>query len=73
MGKGIIESRKLGVVHMVHAVKSDKERGYFGSNQMNVAKESFGANVRIVLLGELHARVGNELIEEKIGKHGVPA
>ena len=33
---------------------------------------SFGRNESVVVLGDLNARVGNEMIEGKVTQHGVP-
>ena len=33
---------------------------------------SFGRNESVVVLGDLNARVGNEVIEGIVGRHGVP-
>ena len=33
---------------------------------------SFGRNESVVVIGDLNARVGNEVIEGIVGRHGVP-
>ena len=33
---------------------------------------SFGRNESVVVLGDLNARVGNEVIDGIVGRHGVP-
>ena len=44
--------------------------GPFGIIWMTVC--SYEANVSIVLLGDLNACVGDEVIEDMIGRHRVP-
>ena len=41
-------------------------------NELSECVGSFGRNVSVVVLGYLNARVGNEVIEGIIGRHGVP-
>lgn len=35
--------------------------------------QSFGPNVKAALLGDVNARVGNEIVEGVVGRPGVPA
>ena len=35
--------------------------------------ENFGTNMIIVLLGDFGAHIDNEVVENMIGSHGVPA
>ena len=41
-------------------------------NELNGCLESFGANVNVVVLGDLNARVGDEQVEGVVGKYGIP-
>ena len=40
-------------------------------NELSECVGSFGRNESVVLLGDLNARVGNEVIEGIVGRHGV--
>ena len=51
--------------------KSEEERQLFWEG-LNECVESFGENVKVVVLGDLNARVGNEQVDEVVGKYGVP-
>ena len=41
-------------------------------NELRKHVGSFGRNVSVVVLGDLNARVGNEVIEGIVGRHGLP-
>ena len=41
-------------------------------NELSECVGSFGKNESVVVLGDLNARVGNEVIEGIVGQHGVP-
>ena len=41
-------------------------------NELRECVGSFGRNELVVVLGDLNARVGNEVIEGIVGRHGVP-
>ena len=41
-------------------------------NELSECVWSFGRSESVVVVGDLNARVGNEVIEEIVGKHGVP-
>ena len=41
-------------------------------NELSECLGSFGRNESVVVLGDLNARVGNEVIEGIVGRHGVP-
>ena len=41
-------------------------------NEISECVGSFGRNEWVVVLGDLNARVGNEVIEGIVGRHGVP-
>ena len=51
--------------------KSDGEREDFWSG-LDECLQSFGGNVRVVVLGDLNARVGDECIDGVVGRFGVP-
>ena len=51
--------------------KSEEEIEEF-FNESSQCVESFGMNESVVVLGNLNARVGNEVIEGIVGRHGVP-
>ena len=40
-------------------------------NELSEGVGSFGRNVSVVH-GDMNARVGNEVVEEIVGRHGVP-
>ena len=50
--------------------KSEAEIEQFW-NELSECIGSFGKNESVVVLGDLNARVGNELIEDIVGWHGV--
>ena len=39
-------------------------------NELSECVESFGRNESVVVLGDLNTRVGNEMIEGIVGRHG---
>ena len=41
-------------------------------SELSECVRSFGRNESVVVLGDLNARVGNEVIEGIVGPHGVP-
>ena len=41
-------------------------------NELSKCVGSFGRNKSVVVLGNLNATVGNEVIEGIVGRHGVP-
>ena len=41
-------------------------------NELSKCVGSLGRNESVVVLGDLDARVGNEVIEGIVGRHGVP-
>ena len=41
-------------------------------NEFSECAGSFGRNESVVVLGDLNARVGNEVIEGIVGRHGLP-
>ena len=41
-------------------------------NELSECVGSFGRNKSVVVLGYLNARLGNEVIEGIVGRHGVP-
>ena len=41
-------------------------------NELSECVRSFGRTESVVVLGDLNARVGNEVIEGIVGRHGVP-
>ena len=41
-------------------------------NKLSECVGSFGRNESVVVLGDLNTRVGNEVIEGIVGRHGVP-
>ena len=41
-------------------------------NELSKCVGSFGRNESVVVLGDLNARVGNEVIKGIVGRHGVP-
>ena len=51
--------------------KSEEEIKEFW-NKLSECVGSFGRNASVVVLGDLKARVGNEVIEGIVGRHGVP-
>ena len=51
--------------------RSEEERVQFWES-LNECVSKFGDNVRVVVLGDLNARVGAEPVEDVIGKFGVP-
>ena len=51
--------------------KSEEEIEEFW-NELSECVGSFGRNVSVVVLGDLNARVRNEVIEGIVGRHGVP-
>jgi endonuclease/exonuclease/phosphatase family metal-dependent hydrolase len=50
--------------------RGDEEREYIWT-ELNECIEGFGANVRVVVLGDLNARIGNQEVDGICGKHGV--
>ena len=52
--------------------RSEEEIGEFWSELLSARVGSFGRNESVVVLGDLNARVGNEVIEGIVGQHGVP-
>ena len=42
------------------------------SNELSKCAGSFGRNESVVVLMDSNARVGNEVIEGIVGRHGVP-
>ena len=51
--------------------KSEEEIKEF-CNELSECVGNFGRNESLVVLGDFNARVGNEVIEEIVGRHGVP-
>ena len=51
--------------------RSEEETENFWS-ELSQCVCSFGRNESVVVLGELNARVGNEVIEGIVGQHGMP-
>ena len=51
--------------------KSEEEIEEFW-NELSECVGSFDMNVSVVVLGDLNAKVGNEVIEGIVGRHGVP-
>ena len=51
--------------------KVEEEREAFWKD-VDDCVQSFGANVKVVLMGDLNARVGDEEIEGVVGRYGVP-
>ena len=51
--------------------KSEEEIEEFW-NELSECASSFGRKESVVVLGDLNARVGNEVIEGIVGRHGVP-
>ena len=51
--------------------KSEEEIEEFW-NELSECVGCFGRNKSVVVLGDLNARVGNEVIEGIVGQHGVP-
>ena len=51
--------------------KSEEEIEEFW-NELSECVRSFGRNESVVVRGDLNTRVGNEVIEEIVGRHGVP-
>ena len=51
--------------------KSEEEIEEFW-NELSECVKSFGRNESVVVLGDLNARVGNEVIEGIVGRRGVP-
>ena len=51
--------------------RSEEEMEEFWS-ELSECVGSFGRNESVVVLGDLNARVENELIEGIVGQHGVP-
>ena len=51
--------------------RSEEEIEEFWS-ELSECLGSFGRNESVVVLGDLNARVGNEVIEGIVGQHGVP-
>ena len=51
--------------------KSEEEIEEFWK-ELSECVGSFGRNESVVVLGDLNARVGNEVIEGIVGRHGVP-
>ena len=51
--------------------KSEEEIEEFW-NELSECVGSFGRNESVLVLGDLNARVGNEVIEGIVGRHGVP-
>uniref|UniRef100_A0A8C8DHP6 ribonuclease H n=1 Tax=Oryzias sinensis TaxID=183150 RepID=A0A8C8DHP6_9TELE len=51
--------------------RNEEERVTFW-NDLDECLQGFGANVNVVLMGDLNARVGDERIEGVVGGHGVP-
>ena len=51
--------------------RDEAERENFW-NEVDDILQSFGQRVNIVLLGDLNARVGNEVVDGVVGRHGVP-
>ena len=51
--------------------RSEEEIEEFWS-ELNECVGRFGRNQSVVVLGDLNARVGNEVIEGIVGQHGVP-
>ena len=41
-------------------------------NELSECIWNFGRNESVIVLGDLNARVGNEVIEGIVGRHGVP-
>ena len=62
----------MGVGENQHGVwRSEEEMQEFWS-ELSECGGSFGRNESVVVLGDLNARVGNEVIEGIVGQHGVP-
>ena len=53
------------------AEKSDDERNDFW-NAISGCIASFGVNCQVVVLGDLNARVGDEMVGRVLGRYGVP-
>jgi len=51
--------------------RDENERNEFWK-EMSECIESFGVNVNVIVLGDLNARVGDEVIDGVVGKFGVP-
>ena len=51
--------------------KSEKDMDEFW-NELNGCVGSYGTNESVVVVGDLNARVGNEVVEIIVGQHGVP-
>ena len=51
--------------------RTEEEREGFWDD-VDECLQSFGTNVRVVLMGDLNARVGNVAVEGVIGRYGVP-
>ena len=51
--------------------KNEEEREVFWEG-LNECLSMFRENVRVVRLGDLNARVGDEVVRDVIGRHGVP-
>ena len=51
--------------------RSEEEIEEFWS-ELSKCVESVGRNELVIVLGDLNARVGNEVIEGIVGRHGVP-
>ena len=54
---------------MDRVVKRERRREEFW-NELSKCVGSFGRNESVVVLGDLNARVGNEVIERIVGQHG---
>ena len=50
--------------------KSEEELEEFWNELSECVGMSFGRNESVVVLGDLNARVGNEVIEGTVGRHG---
>ena len=51
--------------------RSEEEREQFWTD-LSECIESFGGHFNVVVLGDLNARVGDEMVENVIGRYGVP-
>lgn len=54
----------------LNSEKSDEVEGFI--NDLNEHVRSFGKNELVVVIKDLNARPGNEVIEVTVGQYGIP-
>ena len=63
--------RELWMFTYAYGSEMDETEREAFYNDLDDCLQSFGVNVNIVLLGKLNARVGDEVVEDLVGRHDV--